>query len=371
MSREERLQPVERAMKELEATFPAMRGPATARPMRWLARCVVALVVAGAIACTAGYALGPEHFGLMAQAQYLPYPLYLLPALAAVAISLKLGRAWRAMSALSLALVATTVMGLEFHTGDAGTGSMRVMTYNVKGYLALGQSDGIALIAREIALHQPDLLVLQDARELTEAEEKSPGIFRAIFGDQHAYAYREYVVVSRYPLRSCKHHDMAFRERPQAYVQCIVDVRGVEIDVITAHFMSPRYALGAVREGSVRAIDEWRENLAARMSHAEALAIEVRATWRPVVLAGDLNAPERSLVVRTLLDTGLRDAFSTAGKGYGYTWGHSLRPGLSFLRIDHILVSPEIGVADCFVGGAQASPHRPVIADLYLSRRPR
>jgi endonuclease/exonuclease/phosphatase (EEP) superfamily protein YafD len=358
-------------MKDLEATFPALSRPVTARPMRWLARCVVALVVAGAVACTAGYALGPEHFGLMAQAQYLPYPVYLLPALAAVALSLTLGRAWRAASMLSLALVATTVMGFQFRTGDAGTDPIRVMTYNIKGYLALGQSDGIALIAREIALHRPDILVLQDARELTEAQEKAPGIFRAIFGEQHAYAYREYVVVSRYPLRSCRRREIWLQERPQTHVQCIVEVRGVEVDVITAHFMSPRYALGAVRDGSVRAIDTWRENLAARMSHAETLAVEVRATWRPVILAGDLNAPEQSLVVRTLLETGLRDAFSTAGKGYGYTWGHSLRPGISFLRIDHILVSPEIGVAKSFVGGGQASPHRPVIADLYLNRRPR
>jgi endonuclease/exonuclease/phosphatase (EEP) superfamily protein YafD len=86
-------------------------------------------------------------------------------------------------------------------------------------------------------------------------------------------------------------------------------------------------------------------------------------------VAGDLNAPDSSVVVRSLLDTGLRDAFATAGMGYGYTWGHTLRPGVSFLRLDHILVGPEFGVADCFVGGAQASAHRPVIADLFLRGR--
>jgi endonuclease/exonuclease/phosphatase (EEP) superfamily protein YafD len=86
-----------------------------------------------------------------------------------------------------------------------------------------------------------------------------------------------------------------------------------------------------------------------------------------VIVAGDLNAPAQSLVVRTLLDSGLRDAFSSASWGYGYTHGHSLRPHLfSTIRIDHILVSPEIGVADCFVGGKAGSEHRPVIADLWL-----
>jgi vancomycin resistance protein VanJ len=339
--------------------------------LEWFARCVVALAVAAAVLCAVGYTLGAEHFWLLEQAQYLPYPVYLAPALLAIAVSFKLGRAWRLASMLGLGLLATTVMGLELHTGDAGTDRIRMMTYNIKGYLARNRPEGIALIAREIALHDPDLLVLQDAAELTELEEKSPGAFRAIFGAQHTYSYAEYVVVSRYPLRDCKPRETSTRQRSSRYVTCIVAARGVEVAVITAHFMSPRGALSSARDGQPQAADEWRRNLAVRMSQAETLAEEVRATQRPVILAGDLNAPEASLVVRTLLATGLRDAFSTAGKGYGYTWGHSVRPGISFLRIDHILVSPEIGVAECFVGGPQASPHRPVIADLYLKRRAR
>jgi endonuclease/exonuclease/phosphatase (EEP) superfamily protein YafD len=104
------------------------------------------------------------------------------------------------------------------------------------------------------------------------------------------------------------------------------------------------------------------------MSEAEALSqVLLRERPRPVVVAGDLNAPEDSLVVRRVLETGLRDAFSSAGVGYGYTYGHyTLGLGISFLRIDHILVSAEIGVIDCYTGGKEASPHRPVIADLFL-----
>jgi endonuclease/exonuclease/phosphatase family metal-dependent hydrolase len=74
--------------------------------------------------------------------------------------------------------------------------------------------------------------------------------------------------------------------------------------------------------------------------------------------------------MRALLRTGLRDAFSVAGLGYGYTYGHLLPPHASFLRIDHILVSPQIAVLDCAVGRRGISPHRSVIADLALQRRP-
>ena len=88
----------------------------------------------------------------------------------------------------------------------------------------------------------------------------------------------------------------------------------------------------------------------------------------PLLIAGDLNAPEASPVVQTLLALGLRDAWSSAGSGWGYTHGHSLRPHLSFLRIDHVLVSPTLGLAEVAVGGSEASEHRPVIADVWLNR---
>lgn len=98
------------------------------------------------------------------------------------------------------------------------------------------------------------------------------------------------------------------------------------------------------------------------MIQAGTLAKDLSAAKRPIIVAGDFNAPEHSLVVRTLLDTGLRDAFSTAGLGFAYTYGHSVWPGISFMRIDRILVSEEIHVAHCFAGNKQGSTHRAVIA---------
>ena len=110
-------------------------------------------------------------------------------------------------------------------------------------------------------------------------------------------------------------------------------------------------------------------NMLARLEQAGLLAEHLRLMSGPTVLGGDLNAPEASAVVQTLLNTGLRDAFSAAGSGYGYTHGHHLLRGLSFLRIDHILVSKDIGVSDAFAGGREASQHRPVIADLWVHRQ--
>jgi len=85
-------------------------------------------------------------------------------------------------------------------------------------------------------------------------------------------------------------------------------------------------------------------------------------------VAGDFNAPVQSIVCRKLMRHGLTDAFSTAGQGYGYSFGHELRlVAHSYVRLDHILASRHWRVERCWTGGADASDHRPVIADLVLT----
>ena len=73
--------------------------------------------------------------------------------------------------------------------------------------------------------------------------------------------------------------------------------------------------------------------------------------------------------MQALFAIGLRDAFATAGRGWGHTYGHRMRPRFSFLRIDHVLVSDDVEVVRAFTGGKDASDHRPVIADLRLPPR--
>lgn len=332
------------------------------------AKFAVVLVSSGIVATAIVLAVGSDEFEILSEVQYVPYPFFLVPALAALALSLVLGRGWRIVAGFALGLCLTFVMGLKFNFGEQGALRVRVMTFNVKGYITLKDPQGALRIATEVARHDADVLVLQDAGSLVSLEERSPGALRATFGGRQVFSQGEYVIASRFRFRECEGRPVAVRKGHYEHVRCVLVAHGVEVDLMTAHFTSPRWALGSVREGKADALEAWRDNLLERNSQAEAVAREVRARRRPVIFAGDLNAPERSLVIGTLVDAGLRDAFSIAGKGYGYTYGHSLRPGISFLRIDHVLVSPEIAVSDCFVGGSETSPHRPVIADLYLAR---
>ena len=326
---------------------------------------MIASVVTGVSLIVAGNWIGPEHVSLLALAQYAPYPAWLLPSVAALGFSVLLGWSWRVAAALAVVAVTTVIMGLEVNVKESGTGRLRVMTYNVKDYVTLRGRGGLTTIAAEISRHDPDIIVLQDARTLARLQGRSAATARVLFGDRQTYAFGQYIVASKYALRDCSEGDIPVHTQRHTFVRCTVAFGAAEFDLIAAHLMTPRFGLRATIENPILGIEEWRENVSVRMAQAERLASEVRLRTRPVIVAGDLNAPDSSLVVRALLKTGLTDAFSAAGLGYGHTWGHSLRFGQSFLRIDHILVGPEFGVADCFVGGSD-SAHRPVIADVYL-----
>jgi endonuclease/exonuclease/phosphatase (EEP) superfamily protein YafD len=341
------------------------------RLARGLAQGLVGMAFLGAAFVALGNQLGAERFWLLAFVQYLPFPIHLAPALIAVAASLALRPFWRLLALAALILVIGPVMGLELHAGEAAQGRrpVRVMTYNIKASLAALQPDGYARLAREVAAHDPDIVVAQDSGLPSALRRTLPSPADAVFGARHRYEHGQYTIASRYPLRECRPGTTAAGQPSDAYARCTVEIGGTAVDIFAVHFRTPRQALVATRREALEGVDDLEQNVADRMAQARDLALAVRAATHPVILGGDLNAPEASLVVRSLLDAGLRDAFSSAGSGYGYSYGHALpRPGFSFLRIDHVLVGPQIGVAACTVGGAGASQHRPVIADLLLSR---
>lgn len=334
--------------------------------IQFCARCAVVFFAAYVALIVASYQIGPEVAWQLALLQYLPHIYLLPPALLTVALSFTLRRGWQVMSLCCLALFVTYVMGFEFSNRDVGTKQVRLMTYNVKGYIATDQPEGVLPIMREIALHGADIIVLQDSREITAMLLETPELVRSMFGGRQLYTYGQYLVASRYSLRECAPKSISFRDQPHSYVHCVVDINGSDVDLFAVHFVTPRHGLNSIRHDRLSGITEWKQNIDDRMLQASSLAQELRASVRPVIVAGDLNAPNNSLVVRTLLESGVRDAFSTGGKGFGYTYGHSHGFGKSFMRIDHVLVSSAIGIADCFVGAEQGSTHRAVVADLFL-----
>lgn len=336
---------------------------------RKLVQALVLLAFCFVCAWWAMLVLGPERFLIFSSLLYLPFWIVLIPLIGSVGLAWSLGWRWRGIAFAALLVFLWPVMGFNMGHPEPGSEPIRLMTYNIKAHLidrraGVGGFDGLI---SEIHRYDPDIVVMQDARIPGVEWVPDSLLLRRIVGSRSVYAFGQYIVASRLPMRGCEVGSIAYDERPHSFVHCLVTVHGQDIDLYTAHLLSPRDGLNAMRWSGIHGRDEWQDNAQDRMAQAEKLAQLLARRLRPAIVAGDLNTPEQSLVIRTLLDTGLRDAFSSAGWGYGYTHGHSLRPHLfSTIRIDHVLVSKEFGVADCFVGGKDGSQHRPVIADIWL-----
>lgn len=334
------------------------------------ARLGVAFVLAALVLLTLAQRASPVSPWWLELTRYLPYPMLLAPVAAALLVSCRLGWRWVLASAATLALAATLTMGLVWNRAEPGASPFRVMTYNIKGAKAAQRAGGLAELAREIARHDPDIVLVQDAQGMSSSAPGPQTPEALLFAGRALHRVGQYLIASRFPLRDCAPGRLPVRGEDVGYLRCSVDVRGVELTLITVHFESPRSGLNAARREGVDGIAEWRRNYEDRLDQARVLAGAFAAGPRPLVIGGDLNAPQPSPVVRTLLATGLRDAFASAGRGYGYSYGQALRLGLPFLRIDHILVSAGIGVAACEVGDGAPSEHRPVVADLWFRRPP-
>ena len=134
---------------------------------------------------------------------------------------------------------------------------------------------------------------------------------------------------------------------------------GSEFIVASVHLPTIRWGFYRLRAGDVAGLkmhlDWWR----LQMERVAAALGETRGT--PLIVAGDFNMPSDGSTMAALRSS-FRFAFDEAGFGYGYT-----RPSrYPWFRIDHILASPEWGIARCWVGPDFGSDHLPLLAEFAL-----
>jgi vancomycin resistance protein VanJ len=330
--------------------------------LRYLKRSFIASTFAVCAGTSVLMLAGPEHIDVLSDLQYLPWYAFLVPALACVGLSMRLGWRWRAMSVASVLLVPAVLMDFTFASGEKGEHAVRVMTFNVKDYETLRAPASTAALAAEIRRFDPDIAVMQDASEFNRLAYREK-----LFTDRQVWASGEFMVVSRHPIERCREIRVPVPGKAMHDLVCRVRSPDWQLDVHVVHLVSPRVGLTALARGLLRGVRDWDDNVDTRMDQARALADYVASAPRPAIVAGDLNAPAHSLVLRRLVEAGFRDAFASAGRGFGFTYGQQLAARWSFLRLDHVLVDASIGVADCFVAPAGLSPHRAVIADLVLA----
>jgi endonuclease/exonuclease/phosphatase (EEP) superfamily protein YafD len=151
---------------------------------------------------------------------------------------------------------------------------------------------------------------------------------------------------SKYPLPTKQFRGTRGMEE---FIAAKVQVGEVELGLLVVH--PPPPVGGAAYDEAVGCFDSW--------------SAQIRELKTPrVVVAGDLNCtPFARLFQRLLRETGLRD--SSQGYQLESTWYlHGLRP--FGLPLDHVLVSPQLGVGRRSVGPDLGSDHRWLMVELEL-----
>ncbi len=301
---------------------------------------------------------GPEQWWLGSLNLYLPQWLWAVPGVLLLPPTFFWARRWVWVPLGALGCVAGPIMGLcvggwlPAPAAAPGQTHLRVMTYNVKW-----DSRNEGAILHDIRLYHPDLLQLQD----------SDGVLRGQMGRElegwNVRVSNQYIVATHLPLSDMEWRDISIPGSLRHCIRSTVQLGARSVTVYNVHFLSPRDGLVSVGHQQVDGL-VW--NARARLQEADMLEGYLHQEHGPILLTGDLNAPVQSLVCRRLQATGLRDAFSEAGAGYGYTYGRYTQLKRPYVRIDHIMASPQWQVQRCWVGNAQGSDHCPVIADLVL-----
>lgn len=238
--------------------------------------------------------------------------------------------------------------------------TLRILSFNA----AYGHGEPGA-VCRELAAHQPQLLVVQGYRASAGIERCLAGYERQVSG--------EFLLASRFPIRRFTAPPRLASRRRAGFVEYGLDTPLGPVDLFNVHPISPRdgvEGIGSWRAPLVlyrrfRAADgpaRVRSNTEWRREQVEALAAAVARARHPVVVAGDTNLPVLSPLFAETLG-GLQDGFARAGAGFGQTFPAD-RP---WMRIDRILASPELRFVRFRTGSEASTTHLCVVADLQAA----
>lgn len=224
---------------------------------------------------------------------------------------------------------------------------MRLLTYNVRSL----RDDKIA-VAAVIRACDADVVCIQEAPRFLRWRSKCAALAResgmvVVTGGRTAGAM---LLLARVGVDVDASYDVLLQKTPRLHQ------RGLAVGVVRVK--GERYAVASMH----LSLDDTER---ARQVDEVTGQMERLADGAPIVLAGDVNeTPDRPRW--KALGTRFVDAFTVAPFGDGNTYSAST----PYKRIDGIFVDPGVTVVSCGVpdvpGVAQASDHRPVIADLRL-----
>lgn len=275
------------------------------------------------------------------------------------------------------------------------SGSIRILTYNINRAHSISKNKGTTQgLIRFIERQEADVILLQEYNHqlYPEVRERLSSVypyglesegkndrFKSVFSKYPIEDYEQLWVGvgdSRYELLQhawyCKSRDGDREVLPVCSM--VVKVGDKRLRIVNCHLMSNNYsvAIRNVRKKG-RSLIHAILPIMARMDYgyavrklqAEAICQHLAGCKEAaVVVCGDFNDISGSTTLRTILKTGLKNAWWQKGCGFGFTFhGMKLR-----LRLDHSLYSPKgLNLAKTYVPHSCTSDHDPLICDFILN----
>ncbi|GIF73073.1 hypothetical protein Asi02nite_25910 [Asanoa siamensis] len=292
------------------------------------------------------------------------YPNEWVPPAVAVLVAVVAGRppyprieVDRSWIGVPVAAVAALLAGLLMPVGPATTaapgtpGTVRVVAYNIRMGFGLDGRFDLAGLTAAISAQRPDIVLLSEVDRawllngghdtLTLLADRLGMPYRfapaadAVWGD---------AVLTRLPVvytATSRLGPVGAPTGAQA-LGVTVDVGGAELAVVSTHLQPPP---GGGPVSQAREVAAFARGFAA---------------GRAVVVGGDLNTQPGDEAFTVFTEAGLVDGFAAA-RPLPSSPADAPRE-----QIDHLLVSPEIGVTDVAAPRTEASDHLPVAATLTL-----
>ncbi|HKO51506.1 MAG TPA: endonuclease/exonuclease/phosphatase family protein [Polyangiaceae bacterium] len=308
-----------------------------------------------------------ERWWVTTLALYLPrWPLGLPLPFLGLALLVRRRPALLAMQLLALLIWLFPLAGLQLgtkQTATPGRQRVRIVTMNIHG------SVGASSLSSELRRLQADIIVQQEAGGQTAAWWKR---------EFPRYEWRvdgEFVIGSRFPIAASTMPPLSVygaTNEPARYARYRLLLPNAELSVYNVHPPSPSKVFERLRHGLERGPlqlwwpgvrDDLQANALRRRRLLEAVVADARDSAHPVIIAGDTNLPELSLVLANAFHD-YRDAFSAVGWGFGYTFPVG-RTG-PWMRIDRIIADESIRYLDARVTNTLSSDHLGMVVDLEI-----
>ena len=223
--------------------------------------------------------------------------------------------------------------------------NVRVFSANLRG--SNPQSERLI---EEILAAEADILVLQEVTPSWWKKLESGGLF-----ERFPYRLKKLrrdafgsAILSRRPLDAADF----WQVNGVTMIRCTVVLDGPRLRLYNVHPLPP---------ASVGYAQTWNQQ-------HEQLAEMLAAETGPTLAIGDFNATQHSAWLKRHTAGRMRSAHVDRGRGMAVSWPN-LKIPLPPIRIDHALLSPEIGCVEVREGAGAGSDHKPLIVDLLVPRK--